>query len=101
MMPFHHLLVLGMFSAMIVTAQTPPIAPRVAHREVRHGATVTDDYFWLREKSNPKVTQYLEAENAYTAAMTKHLEPFSGTLDKEKLGRSKQKDLSVTTPAPG
>ena len=45
-----------------------PTAPRVEHREVRHGATVIDDYFWLREKSNPKVTEYLEAENAYTAA---------------------------------
>jgi oligopeptidase B len=44
-----------------------PSAPRV-DRELRHGATVIDDYFWLREKSNPKVAQYLEAENAYTSA---------------------------------
>ncbi len=82
---------------MVVAAQTPPTAPRVEHREVRHGDTVIDDYFWLREKSNPKVTQYLEAENAYTAAMTKGLEPFSNALYQEMLGRIKQTDLSVPT----
>jgi oligopeptidase B len=82
---------------MVVTAQTPPIAPRIEHREVRHGDTVIDNYYWLREKSNPKVTQYLEAENGYTAAMTKSLEPFSDALYQEMLGRIKQADLSVPT----
>src|ERR1035438_693367 len=96
-MYFHRLLLLGMFSAMVVTAQTPPTAPRIDHREVRHGATVVDDYFWLREKSNPKVAEYLEAENAYTAALTKDLQPFSDALYKEMLGRIKQTDLTVPT----
>ena len=86
---------------MVVAAQTPPTAPRVEHREVRHGDTVIDDYFWLREKSNPKVTQYLEAENAYTAAMTKGLDPFSNALYQEMLGRIKQTDLSVPTSLRG
>ena len=49
-------IVLGLLSAMLLTAQTPPTAPRIEHREARHGATVIDDYFWLREKSNPKVS---------------------------------------------
>ncbi len=62
---------------------------------MRHGATVVDDYFWLREKSNPKVVEYLEAENAYTAAMTKDLAPFSDALYQEMLGRIKQTDLTV------
>ena len=89
---------------MILISQTtpaPPVAPRVEHREVRHGATVIDEYFWLREKSNPKVTEYLEAENAYTAAMTKDLKPFSDALYNEMLGRIKQTDLSVPTPRRG
>src|ERR1035438_3333615 len=94
-------ILLGLFSATLLTAQTPPTAPRVEHREVRHENTVIDDYFWLREKSNPKVTQYLEAENAYTAAMTKGLEPFSDTLYKEMLDRIKQTDLSVPTSRHG
>jgi oligopeptidase B len=73
----------------------PPVAPVMEHREVRHGATVIDNYFWLREKSNPEVKKYLEAENAYTAEMTEGLRPFVDTLYKEMLGRIKQTDLSV------
>ena len=94
----------GVFSVMIAVAQTnpaPPVAPRTDHREVRHGATVVDDYFWLREKSNPQVVQYLEAENAYTAGMTKELQPFQDALYKELLGRVKQTDLSVPTSRHG
>ena len=73
----------------------PPVAPTVDHREERHGATVIDNYYWLREKSNPKVVEYLEAENAYTKAMTAELGPFQDALYKEMLGRVKQTDLSV------
>ncbi|HTS66477.1 MAG TPA: S9 family peptidase [Candidatus Acidoferrales bacterium] len=83
------------------TIPTPPTAPRVEHREVRHGATVIDDYFWLREKSNPKVVEYLQAENAYTEAMTKDLKPFEDALYQEMLSRIKQTDLSVPTPRHG
>jgi len=71
------------------------------HREIRHEATINDDYFWLREKSNPKVVQYLESENAYTEAMTKGLQPFQNALYKEMLGRIQQTDLSVPTPRRG
>jgi oligopeptidase B len=75
----------------------PPTAPRIEHRETRHGATVIDPYSWLREKSNPQVAQYLEAENAYTAAMTGNLKPFSDAIYQEMLGHIKQTDLSVPT----
>ena len=75
----------------------PPVAPRIEHSEVRHGAKVVDDYFWLREKSNPKVARYLEAENAYTERSTAGLKPFSDALYKEMLARIKQTDLSVPT----
>ena len=101
MMISRTLILAGVFSTLIATAQTPPTAPKLDHREVRHGATVVDDYFWLREKSNPKVVEYLEAENAYTAAMTKPLAPFSDALYKEMLGRIKQTDLSVPTARHG
>jgi oligopeptidase B len=101
MIPFRYPILLGLCLAVVITGQTPPTAPRIEHREVRHGATVNDDYFWLREKSNPAVARYLEAENAYTAAMTKDLTPFSDSLYKEMLGRIKQTDLSVPTPNHG
>jgi len=79
------------------TTATPPVAKRVEHREARHGATVIDNYFWLREKSNPEVIDYLKAENVYTEALTKDLKPFEEALYKEMLGRIKQTDLSVPT----
>ena len=83
------------------TAVTPPVAKRVEHRETRHGEVVTDDYHWLREKSNPQVIEYLEAENAYAEAMTKDLKPFEEVLYEEMLGRIKQTDLSVPTQRGG
>src|SRR5580704_10102917 len=74
---------------------TPPAAQRIEHREERHGATVIDNYFWLRDKSNPAVIEYLKSENAYTDALTKDLKPFEEALYTEMLGRIKQTDLSV------
>jgi oligopeptidase B len=90
----------GLISGGDLTAQTdaapaPPVAPKREHREVRHGATVVDNYYWFRERSNPELIHYLEAENAYTAAMTQHLKPFEDALYKEMLGCIKQTDLSV------
>ncbi|HVP45270.1 MAG TPA: S9 family peptidase [Bryobacteraceae bacterium] len=89
------LVVGSVFPAETEKAPEPPVAPKIEHREVRHGATVIDNYYWFREKSNPELIKYLEAENAYTEAMTKGLKPFEDTLYKEMLGRIKQTDLSV------
>ena len=80
---------------MLAENPKPPVAPKIDHREERHGATVVDPYFWLREKTDPKVIEYLKAENAYTEATTKDLQPFADTLYKEILGHLKQTDLSV------
>src|SRR6202050_5058965 len=82
-------------NAQTPTLPTPPVAPVKEHREVRHGATVVDPYYWLREKSNPEVIHYLEAENVYTEAVTKNLKPFQDALYTEMLARIKQTDLSV------
>jgi oligopeptidase B len=68
------------------------------HREVRHGATVVDNYYWLREKSNPKVVQYLEAENAYTKAMTGTWRPSGRALQRD--AGPHQADGSLRARAP-
>jgi oligopeptidase B len=73
----------------------PPIAPQRPHVSLWHGEQVNDPWFWLREKTNPDVVAYLNAENAYTEATTAELKPFSEALYKEMLGRIKQTDLSV------
>ena len=54
-----------------------------------------DNYFWLKERDNLKVIEYLHAENNYTKAMMKHTEEFQEKLYKELLGRIKETDMSV------
>src|SRR5262245_52705264 len=76
-------------------AATPPAAKKEPHKTVLHGDTRTDDYFWMKDKTNPEVIKYLEAENAYTAAVMKPTEPLQEALYKEYLARIKQTDLSV------
>ena len=91
--------ILGLFiicpALFAQTAPRAPVARQVEHISVWHGEKVNDPFFWLREKSNPEVIQYLEAENAYTEAMTKDIQPFADALYKEMLGHIKQTDLTV------
>lgn len=84
-------------AAMGLGAQGPvvPTAKQAEHISVWHGERVNDPWFWLREKANPEVVAYLNAENAYTEAVTGDLKPFSEALYKEILGHIKQTDLSV------
>jgi len=60
-----------------------------------HGDVRVDDYFWLREKTNPAVVAYLEAENTWTTAALRHTEPLQEHLYQEMLARVKETDLSV------
>jgi oligopeptidase B len=94
-MSYFQLCIMFLSGSLINAQPQPPAASPKEHREVRHGATVIDNYYWLREKANPEVVQYLEAENAYTEAMTKDLQPFADSLYKEMLGHIKQTDLTV------
>jgi oligopeptidase B len=73
----------------------PPIAKVVPKTVTLHGDTRVDNYAWLREKDNPEVTQYLEAENQYTEQVMAPLKPLQETLYKEILGRIQETDLSV------
>jgi oligopeptidase B len=73
----------------------PPTA-RKEHKETSlHGAVLADDYAWLRDKQNPEVTAYLEAENAYAVAVLAPLDGLRGDLYREMLSHVKQTDVSV------
>ncbi len=72
-----------------------PAAPKIERWNHWHGTPVVDDYSWLREKFRPEVIQYLQAENSYTAEVTRPIQPLADQLYKEMLGRIKQTDLSV------
>jgi oligopeptidase B len=76
-------------------AAKPPVAKKTPKTMQIHGDTRVDNYFWLREKSNPEVIGYLNAENAYAEAVTKRTEPFQEALYKEMVARIKETDLDV------
>lgn len=76
-------------------APQPPAAKKEPRETKIHGYTLTDDYFWMRDKANPEVIRHLEAENAYTEAVMAPTKALQETLYKEMLGRIRQTDLSV------
>src|ERR1700722_13648600 len=77
------------------TLLSPPIA-RIEHKETTlHGITITDDYAWLRDKQNPEVTAYLDAENAYAEANMASLAGLREGLYNEMLSHIKQTDVTV------
>lgn len=76
--------------------ETPPPIARRNRTETRlHGVTLVDDYAWLREKDDPAVKAYLDAENAYAEADTAALAGLREQLYQEMLGHIKQTDVSV------
>ena len=76
----------------------PPVAPRHPKDVSVHGDTRIDDYFWLRERANPEVLGYLQAEDRYTEAVTAPAKPLRDRLYAEMLGRIKQTDSSAAFP---
>jgi len=81
--------------AVLAETASPPMAARKPQVLERFGEKRVDDYFWLRDKSNPEVIDYLNAENRYTEALMKPLEGFRESLYKEILSRIKETDESV------
>ncbi len=72
-----------------------PVAAKKPHELTIHGHTRIDNYFWLRERDNPEVIAYLEAENAYREFKMKGTEKLQKDLFKEIVGRIRQDDESV------
>lgn len=73
----------------------PPVARKETFTRTIHGVTLTDEYRWLQDGSSPEVIAYLEAENAYTEAMTAAQEPVRASLYEEMLSHIRQTDESV------
>ncbi len=73
----------------------PPYARRIPVERTLHGETVVDPYAWLRHRDDPEVIAYLEAENAFTAAATAHLETLRQEIFEEIKGRTQETDLSA------
>jgi oligopeptidase B len=82
---------------MTVPDQRPsaPMAERRPTERTHHGDTFVDPYEWMRDKQDPATIAYLEAENAYTDAMTEHLAPLRQTIFDEIKSRTLETDMSV------
>jgi len=80
-------------------AQVPLPQPPIARRRPKvleaHGDRRVDPYYWLREKDNPEVIAYLEAENAYTDAVMAPTAPLQEKLYRETVGRVQETDTSA------
>ncbi len=74
---------------------TPPTARRIPKIDLVHDDRRVDDYSWLRDKADPEVKAYLEAENAYADAVMKPTVALQETLYKEMLGRIQETDMGV------
>ena len=85
---------LGLTSCAALSTR-PPVAQRIPHTRSIHGDVRFDDYYWLRERDNPEVIAYLEAENNYTEAVMKHTRKLQEKLYQEMKSRIKETDLTV------
>jgi oligopeptidase B len=79
----------------------PPVARMVPRVHTIHGESRIDEYHWLRNRDDPEVLAYLEAENRYTRSVMGHTEPLQELLYQELRGRIKEADLSVPCPQDG
>lgn len=73
----------------------PPVAKRDPADRTLHGETLVDEYAWLRDRDDPATLAYLEEENAYTEAATRHLATLREALFEEIRSRVQETDLSA------
>jgi len=78
------------------TSRTEPPVARVEPTKLElHGTARIDDYYWLKEREDPAVVEYLAAENAYLEAEMAHTADLQERLFQEIVGRIKEDDESV------
>ncbi|MCJ7612850.1 MAG: oligopeptidase B, partial [Candidatus Aminicenantes bacterium] len=73
----------------------PPLAEKIPQQLSAQGQTRVDDYYWLKERDNPKVLAYLKAENEYLDKVMAAAKPLQEKLYSEIVGRIKQDDSAV------
>lgn len=73
----------------------PPKADKIPKNLEMHGDVRVDNYYWLNDKENEEVIDYLERENDYYERMTAHTKDFQTDLFEEMKARIKEDDQSV------
>ncbi len=88
-------MLLGLFACTKDPAVKPPVAQKIPHELLEHRHLRVDNYYWMNERENPAVVDYLNAENDYLKAMLKHTEPLQEKLYAEIRAKIKEDDASV------
>ena len=73
----------------------PPVAPIEAKELTTHGHTRIDNYYWMNNREDQSVIDYLNAENEYYNEMTAHTKKFQEELFDEMKSRIQEDDESV------
>ena len=89
------ILVLFMSHSSLIAQPAPPIAPKKPVSLVNHGVERIDEYYWMNDREDQQVLDYLHAENTYTEEMTAHIQGLSDEVFEEMKGRIKQDDNTV------
>jgi len=74
---------------------SPPVAKPIHTENDINGGKLVDNYRWLRDKSNPEVAQYLQAENAYAEGVMKPTVALQQKLYDEMVSHIKETDVNV------
>ena len=72
-----------------------PVAKIISKKLSKHGDVRIDNYYWLNDRKNPDVIDYLNQENQYYHEMTAHTKDFQKSLFNEMKARIKEDDESV------
>ena len=81
--------------AACASEDDPPVATKRPERLELHGDLRIDDYFWLNQRDDPEVTEYLQAENAYADRMLEPMRGLRQTLVGEMKARIRPEEESV------
>ena len=73
----------------------PPSAKKIPKELKKFDLKRVDNYFWLKNRDDPKVIEYLEKENDYFKKMTSDTEDFQETIYNEIKKKIKEDDQSV------
>ena len=79
----------------MVSKNIPPVAAVKPHTLKKHNDARIDNYYWLKDRENPEVIDYLNKENSYYDAMTLETKDLQKSLFEEMKSRIKEDDQSV------
>ena len=75
----------------------PPIASREETLLTHLGTERIDPYFYMKDKEDPRVLPYIQAENAYTERVLEATKELQETIYQEIVSRIKEDDQSYPT----